>query len=111
MEYAFVSEKSGSTYHGAHASFNVWNPRTEANEFSLSQMWVMSDITSRNTIEAGWTVYPGLDNYQSTGCYDLSCPGFVQTNHKFAIGSTIKPVSTYKGKTFDISILIYKVWW
>ncbi|CAL5373887.1 unnamed protein product [Camellia sinensis] len=128
-EFAFVTE-SGSTYHGAHASFNVWNPRTEANEFSLSQIWVMSDISTRNAIEAGWMVYPGLyrdnqtrffiswtrDNYHITGCYDLSCPGFVQTNHKFAIGSTIKPVSTYKGKTFDISILIYKDnnsgnWW
>ncbi|CAL5373883.1 unnamed protein product [Camellia sinensis] len=52
-------------------------------------------------------VLPG-DNYQSTGCYDLSCPGFVQTNHKIGIGCTIKPVSTYNGQTFVISILIYK---
>ncbi|CAL5375907.1 unnamed protein product [Camellia sinensis] len=128
-EYAFVSE-SGSTYYGAHASFNVWNPKTEANEFSLSQIWVLSEVTTLNTIEAGWMVYPGRyldnqtrffiywtsDNYQSTGCYDLGCPGFVQTNHKFAIGSTITPVSTYNGKTFDISILIFKDnnsgnWW
>ncbi|XP_028082214.1 uncharacterized protein LOC114283553 [Camellia sinensis] len=129
LQYAFVSE-SGSTYYGAHASFNVWNPKTEANEFSLSQIWVLSEVTTLNTIEAGWMVYPGRyldnqtrffiywtsDNYQSTGCYDLGCPGFVQTNHKFAIGSTITPVSTYNGKTFDISILIFKDnnsgnWW
>ncbi|CAL5373889.1 unnamed protein product [Camellia sinensis] len=110
-EYAFVTE-TGSTYYGAHAAFNVWNPKTEANEFSLSQIWVMSDKTTLNTIEAGWMG----DNYQSTGCYDLSCPGFVQTSHKFALGSTIKPVSTYNGKIFAISMLIYKDnntgnWW
>ncbi|CAL5327845.1 unnamed protein product [Camellia sinensis] len=86
-EYAFVTE-TGSTYYGEHGSFNVWNPKKEANEFSLSQIWG--------------------DNYQSTGCYDLSCPGFVQTNHKIGIGCTIKPVSTYNGQTFVISILIYK---
>ncbi|THG08575.1 hypothetical protein TEA_024459 [Camellia sinensis var. sinensis] len=62
-EYAFVSE-SGSTYYGAHTSFNVWNPKTEANEFSLSQIWVISDVTTLNIIEAGWMVNPGryLDN-------------------------------------------------
>ncbi|XP_028082216.1 uncharacterized protein LOC114283555 [Camellia sinensis] len=54
-EYAFVSE-SGSTYYGAHTSFNVWNPKTEANEFSLSQIWVISDVTTLNIIEAGWMV-------------------------------------------------------
>ncbi|XP_028082217.1 uncharacterized protein LOC114283557 [Camellia sinensis] len=102
-KYAFVT-KTGSTYYGEHASFNVWNPKTEANEFCLSQIWVMSDKTTLNTIEAGWMG----DNYQSTGCYDLSCPGFVQTNHKFAIGCTIKPVSTYNEKAFAISMLIYK---
>ncbi|XP_042488831.1 uncharacterized protein LOC122068981 [Macadamia integrifolia] len=104
-------------YLGAHASINVWQPNVRtpapAPEFSLSQIWVISDNSqNRATAEAGWMVFPAFfkdsqtrfflywtdDNYQQTGCYNLNCPGFVQTNKHFALGSVIKPVSTYKEK-------------
>lgn len=56
------------------------------------------------------------DAYQTTGCYNLYCAGFVQTNNKIVIGAAIAPTSIYNGRQYDISILIWKDpkhghWW
>ncbi|CAN6446194.1 unnamed protein product [Victoria cruziana] len=59
-----------------------------------------------------WTT----DAYQTTGCYNLLCSGFVQTNNRIAIGAAISPLSIYGGRQFDISLTIWKdpkrgSWW
>ncbi|XP_043721984.1 uncharacterized protein LOC122669303 [Telopea speciosissima] len=56
------------------------------------------------------------DGYEQTGCYNLQCPGFVQTNKNIYLGSIIKPVSIYNAEQFDITIAIVKDkvsgnWW
>ncbi|KAJ6760759.1 PROTEIN putative (DUF239)-RELATED-RELATED [Salix purpurea] len=54
---------NGDQYFGAKASLNVWSPQvTSENEFSLSQIWVISGSFGNdlNTIEAGWQVSPDL---------------------------------------------------
>ncbi|CBI28587.3 unnamed protein product, partial [Vitis vinifera] len=121
-----VGYVTGDQYYGAKASINVWAPRVANQyEFSLSQMWVISGSfgDDLNTIEAGWQVSPELygdnyprfftywttDAYQATGCYNLLCSGFVQTNNRIAIGAAISPTSSYKGGQFDISLLVWKV--
>ncbi|XP_042500756.1 uncharacterized protein LOC122078724 [Macadamia integrifolia] len=123
----------GDQYFGAKASINVWSPQVANQyEFSLSQMWVISGSfgDDLNTIEAGWQVSPELygdnyprfftywttDAYQATGCYNLLCSGFVQTNNQIAIGAAISPTSSYNGGQFDISLLVWKDpkhgnWW
>ncbi|KAJ6800875.1 uncharacterized protein M6B38_202430 [Iris pallida] len=123
----------GDQFYGAKASLNVWAPNvTYPSEFSLSQIWVISGSfgDDLNTIEAGWQVSPQLygdnsprfftywttDAYQATGCYNLLCSGFIQTNNKIAIGAAVSPSSTYNGGQFDISLLIWKDpkhgnWW
>ncbi|XP_057485494.1 uncharacterized protein LOC130771825 [Actinidia eriantha] len=128
-----VGYVTGDQYYGAKASLNVWAPRVANQyEFSLSQMWVISGSFGNdlNTIEAGWQVSPELygdnyprfftywtsDAYQATGCYNLLCSGFVQTNNKIAIGAAISPTSSYNGGQFDISLLVWKDpkhgnWW
>ncbi|KAI3694187.1 hypothetical protein L1987_77148 [Smallanthus sonchifolius] len=128
-----VGYVSGDQYYGAKASINVWDPKVKDRfEFSLSQMWVISGSfgDDLNTIEAGWQVSPELygdnyprfftywttDAYQATGCYNLLCSGFVQTNNRIAIGAAISPTSSYNGGQFDISLLIWKDpkhgnWW
>ncbi|XP_076889565.1 protein neprosin-like [Bidens hawaiensis] len=128
-----VGYVSGDQYYGAKSSINVWDPKvTDRFEFSLSQMWVISGSfgDDLNTIEAGWQVSPELygdnyprfftywttDAYQATGCYNLLCSGFVQTNNRIAIGAAISPTSSYNGGQFDISLLIWKDpkhgnWW
>ncbi|KAM7269538.1 hypothetical protein ACFE04_025035 [Oxalis oulophora] len=128
-----VGYVSGEKYYGAKASINVWAPSVANQyEFSLSQMWVISGSfgDDLNTIEAGWQVSPELygdsfprfftywtsDAYQATGCYNLLCSGFVQTNSRIAIGAAISPTSYYNGGQFDISLLVWKDpkhgnWW
>ncbi|XVE74995.1 hypothetical protein DITRI_Ditri12bG0062200 [Diplodiscus trichospermus] len=128
-----VGYVSGEEYYGAKASINVWAPRVSNQyEFSLSQLWVISGSfgDDLNTIEAGWQVSPELygdyyprfftywtsDAYQATGCYNLLCSGFVQTNNRIAIGAAISPTSSYNGGQFDISLLVWKDpkhgnWW
>ncbi|XP_020705022.1 uncharacterized protein LOC110115923 [Dendrobium catenatum] len=128
-----VGYVSGDQYYGAKASLNVWTPKVKSSsEFSLSQIWVISGSFGEdlNTIEAGWQVSPELygddyprfftywttDAYQATGCYNLLCSGFIQTNNRIAIGAAIQPTSSFDGGQFDISILVWKDpnqgnWW
>ncbi|RRT40222.1 hypothetical protein B296_00041718, partial [Ensete ventricosum] len=49
------------------------------------------------------------DAYQETGCYNLLCSGFVQTNNKIAIGAAISPTSALNGGQFDIDLLVWKL--
>ncbi|KAF3452382.1 hypothetical protein FNV43_RR02815 [Rhamnella rubrinervis] len=133
-EHAIAYTGTSQDMYGAKATINVWDPSIQVvNEFSLSQIWVLSgsfDGSDLNSIEAGWQVSPELygdsrprlftywtsDSYQATGCYNLLCAGFVQTNSKIAIGAAISPVSSYAANQYDISILIWKDprlgnWW
>ncbi|KAJ4721118.1 Protein of Unknown Function (DUF239) [Melia azedarach] len=133
-EHAIAYTGTSQEVYGARATINVWDPSIQVvNEFSLSQVWILSgsfDGSDLNSIEAGWQVSPELygdsrprlftywtsDSYQATGCYNLLCSGFIQTNSRIAIGAAISPVSTYAGNQFDITILIWKDpklgnWW
>ncbi|KAK7337970.1 hypothetical protein VNO77_18564 [Canavalia gladiata] len=133
-EHAIAYTQSSQEVYGAKATINVWDPSIQVvNEFSLSQIWILSgsfDGSDLNSIEAGWQVSPELygdsrprlftywtsDSYQATGCYNLLCAGFVQTNSRIAIGAAISPISSYDAKQYDITILIWKDprignWW
>ncbi|XP_010034859.2 uncharacterized protein LOC104424189 [Eucalyptus grandis] len=128
-QYAVVYLNSGN-FKGAHATINVWNPVVLDQEASFSQIWLTAGPRETvNTIEAGWRVDPGSspkgaklfiywtgDGYWETGCYNLECPGFVQTSDKIALGVLLQPFSTYGGKQYDITVDIEKNqplerWW
>ncbi|KAM7272315.1 hypothetical protein ACFE04_026978 [Oxalis oulophora] len=122
-------EGSGKHY-GSQSELNVWNPRVEnPNEFSLSQTWIVGG-DGVEIIEAGWHVYPRVngdyltrlfiywtaDGYKQTGCYNLKCPGFVQTNEKITLGGYITPVSSIEGERLSFRLTIWKEpnthnWW
>jgi hypothetical protein len=55
-----------------------------------------------------WVVYKA-DGYQATGCYNIDCPGFVQVNHKIALGSIFHHISSYDGSQYSVGINIYQV--
>ncbi|KAG6603290.1 hypothetical protein SDJN03_03899, partial [Cucurbita argyrosperma subsp. sororia] len=100
-EYA-VGLVSGGQYYGAQASMNVWKPRVNPELYGDNNPRLFTYWTS--------------DAYQATGCYNLLCPGFVQTNRRIAIGAAIAPTSSYNGAQFDISLLVRKDpkngnWW
>ncbi|KAL5697681.1 hypothetical protein ACHQM5_028800 [Ranunculus cassubicifolius] len=122
----------GFSFSGAKADLNVWNPYVEFDdEYSSGQIWLRNgpwyDFES---IESGWMVNPSVygdrrtrlfvywtaDASKETGCFDLTCSGFVQTSDKIALGSAIDPVS-YPGRyQYQITLYIYKDfdtnnWW
>ncbi|CAN6373616.1 unnamed protein product [Urochloa humidicola] len=131
--HAVASASGDNNYYGTKTTINLWQPTIEGNGFSLAQLWITGGSyqgNDLNTIEAGWQVYPGQyhdsntrlfiywtrDAYHQTGCYNLNCPGFIQTNNQIAIGSSISPVSLFGGPQHDIDILIWKDpkggnWW
>lgn len=128
-----IAYVEGDEYYGAKATINVWEPAIQQpNEFSLSQLWILAGSFAEdlNSIEAGWQVSPDLygdnntrlftywtsDAYESTGCYNLLCSGFIQINNEIALGATIFPISSYHGSQYDIDILVWKDpeesnWW
>ncbi|XP_044477006.1 uncharacterized protein LOC123204423 [Mangifera indica] len=133
-EHAIAYTGTSKEVYGSRATINVWDPSIQVvNEFSLSQIWILSgsfEGSDLNSIEAGWQVSPELygdsrprlftywtsDSYQATGCYNLLCAGFIQTNSRIAIGAAISPVSSYANNQYDITILIWKDpkignWW
>ncbi|KAJ4892289.1 hypothetical protein Rs2_32037 [Raphanus sativus] len=128
-EYAVMGAMNG-LYFGTQFLVNIWKPVVQVpGEFSLAQTWLSSgDRTHLNTIEAGLQVYPGkygdsnvrlfvywtADGYQSTGCYNTDCSGFVQRSSLVTVGGAYTTVSEYGGNQYELSMLIWKDggnWW
>jgi len=116
--------------HGGHSFLNVWDPPIGANQiFSMSQHWYTAGSGDNlQTAEVGWQVYPKMynntrpvffiywtaDNYKSLGCYNLTCPAFVQTNSTWAIGGAISPWSVAGGVQKEIEVTFFLTggnWW
>ncbi|XP_074270743.1 protein neprosin-like [Silene latifolia] len=130
-QWALVSADRDGQIQGGHAKINNWRPFVNQEGGSMSQIWIAasSGDNDRETIEVGWMVAPSTgssdskifiywtnDNYQSTGCYNLDCPGFVQTSNTLAIGAKLANISTYGGAQFDIEYDVRKDpksknWW
>jgi hypothetical protein len=109
---------------------NLWSPAVSGKEiFSLSQLWeVGANGSETQTAEAGWQVYPALygikkaalfiywtaDGYINTGCYNLTCAAFVQTNNSVTLGAGFSHYSVKGGTQYEID-LEYKLsggkWW
>ncbi|CAN1168589.1 hypothetical protein LINPERHAP2_LOCUS27891 [Linum perenne] len=81
-EYA-IGLLVGTSMHGATGNINVWQPQVHP-----------SEVTPFNP-EPRVFIYWTSDGYKSKGCYNLDCPGFVQTNSKGVLGSQLQPVSKY----------------
>ncbi|HEX6095572.1 MAG TPA: neprosin family prolyl endopeptidase [Thermoanaerobaculia bacterium] len=110
--YYAVARQHGVAY-GAGADINIWQPAVPANinASSISQLWVVGAADSvTQTAETGWIVYPQkfktsapvlfvywTANSYASGCYNLDCPGFVQTNGNWALGGAIGPISQSGG--------------
>jgi hypothetical protein len=115
---------------GGGSFLNVWDPAIGANQvFALSQHWYVGGSGSGlQTAEVGWQVYPQFygntqpcffiywtaDDYGSTGCYNLSCSAFVQTNKNWALGGALSPWSVSGGPQYEIDFAYYLFqgnWW
>ena len=106
---------------GGNSNLNLWSPAVNTSQgeiFSLSQEWYVGGSgAGTQTAEVGWQNYPGMygsensalfiywtaDNYNRTGCYNLTCPGFVQTNNSWTFGGTFPNYSTKGGMQYEFS--------
>jgi hypothetical protein len=113
--------------HGGTSDLNIWNP---SGDFTLSQQWYVahkSDGTVQ-TAECGNVRYPAgswsdaslfiyrtNNGYASgSGCYNLDCAGFVQTNHTYALGAHWSHYSTQGGDQYSLKYgyqLFEGNWW
>ncbi|EXB66901.1 hypothetical protein L484_019539 [Morus notabilis] len=112
----------GYNYIGAQGDINLWNPHVASpDEYTTAQIWLKAGISDGfESIEAGWVVNPKLygdtqtrlfiywtlDAYKSTGCFDLTCTGFVQTNPKIALGTALGPISSDGGPQYQFTVSI-----
>ncbi len=97
--------------------------------FSLSQQWYVGGSGSGlQTAEVGLQNYPALygsqnsalfiyytaDNYNKTGCYNLTCGAFVQTNGNWHLGGGFSNYSTVGGTQYSVALGFYLYngnWW
>ncbi|KDP34131.1 hypothetical protein JCGZ_07702 [Jatropha curcas] len=122
----------GFSYSGVKGDIKVWNPFVESDdEYSISQVSLKSGPWySFESLQSGWAVNPSVygdrktrlfvywtvDAYKTTGCFDLTCPGFVQTSNEVALGAAIYPISVPFGLPSQITIYIFRDtstnnWW
>ncbi len=124
--YAYGAEAADNI--GGGGTLNVWDPPIGAGQnMSLSQLW-FADQRRQQTVEVGWQVNPGrfgstkpvlfvywtADNYRTTGCYNLTCSGFVQTNGQWALGGALPAWSTAGGQQVELAISVLldqDKWW
>jgi len=129
-KYAIMFQNVNNT--GGSSSLNLWNPtvNTALGELmSLSQEWYVSGSgASTQTAEVGWQVQPNYfrttktvlfiywtaDDYSKTGCYNLTCAGFVQKSNAVTFGAGYTTVSTQGGTQYDVTARYYFYqgnWW
>ncbi|KAL6528770.1 hypothetical protein OROMI_028946 [Orobanche minor] len=127
-----ILHTEGYAYLGGKGDIRVWNPSVESDdEYSTSQVALKSGpYYDFEAIESGWAVNPRVygdrqtrlfvywtaDASKKTGCFDLTCPGFVQTNNEIALGAAICPISNPTGLPYQITLYIHKDpdtsnWW
>ncbi|KAJ4836972.1 hypothetical protein Tsubulata_025282 [Turnera subulata] len=122
----------GFSYSGVKGDIRVWNPQVESDdEYSTSQVSLKSGpYYDFESLEAGWAVNPSVygdrqtrlfvywttDASKTTGCFDVTCPGFVQTSNEIALGAAIYPLSVPFRLPYQITLYIFKDpptgnWW
>ncbi|XP_030452737.1 uncharacterized protein LOC115674486 [Syzygium oleosum] len=121
----------GYNYIGASGDINLWNPSVDLpDDFTTAQIWLLGGPGDKyESVEAGWMVNPKLygdkqtrlfthwtvDASVSTGCFDLTCSGFVQTSSEVALGSALGPISS-EAAQYQISVGLFldpntSNWW
>ncbi|KAL5071722.1 hypothetical protein RYX36_022609 [Vicia faba] len=123
---------TGFRYLGGKGDIRVFSPSVEKDdEYSTAQVSLLNgSYNDYECIESGWAVNPSVygdrktrlfvywtaDGSHETGCFDLTCPGFIQTSNEIALGAAIYPIPTPGGLPYQITIYIYKDlitnnWW
>ncbi|XP_017428932.1 uncharacterized protein LOC108337005 [Vigna angularis] len=122
----------GYRYLGGKADLRVCNPFVEKDdEYSTTQVALLTGPHNDfECVQSGWAVNPSVygdrqtrlfvywtaDGSKKSGCFDLTCPGFIQTSNEIALGAAIYPISIPGDLPYVITIYIFKDpytnnWW
>lgn len=115
---------------GGNSWLNLWSPKVaDSARMSLSQQWYVGGSGSKTqTVEGGWQVaedhydtkkaalfiYWTADDYDDTGCYNLECSGFVQTNNNWYLGGPWNHYSSSGGTQWGFELqwkYFHGNWW
>ncbi|OMO93197.1 hypothetical protein COLO4_17046 [Corchorus olitorius] len=109
-----VGMRKGPTYYGVNGFVTVFNISVNDQQFSSGNLWVQNGPSDHpnqmNIIAAGWAG-------NSSGCFNIQCPGFVSTNPEIGPYYTLgPPASTYGGRQYGTMFTIFqdrktKNWW
>lgn len=103
---------------GGDSWLNLWNPTVADKQMSLSQLWIVGgEGESKQTAEAGWQVYSAdgpearLFIYYTTkgytkdsGCYNVTCSGFVQIANNVYLGRGFDHYSSANGTQWGFNL-------
>lgn len=130
--HTYAHEYQYVTNYGGTSTLSLYRPyvTTGSGEvFSLSQQWYVGGSgAGLQTAEVGIQNYPGkygtensvlfiywtADDYNHTGCYNLDCGTFVQTNGTWSLGAGFANYSTVGGTQYDLKLgfrLYGGNWW
>ena len=128
-KYSFTFQQVNNL--GQTDTLSVWKPYVNTSQgeiFSLAQSWTVGTTPVLQTAEVGWQNYPAFygneysrlfiywtaDGYNKTGCYNLTCPAFVQTGKGWYLGARFKNYSTVGGTQYEFTARYYFYqgnWW
>ncbi|KAL5201430.1 hypothetical protein ABZP36_035784 [Zizania latifolia] len=132
--FAAQSTIPGS-YYGFVVTMDVYGFNLSKGQKTMASIWITNpgdDICyDLNTIWVGWQISPEIygdsnthfftywlrDANQTTGCYDMKCPGFRLANGSaIAPGAIINPVSDVNGGRQKIMLKVFREkstgnWW
>ncbi|XP_068646320.1 protein neprosin-like [Aristolochia californica] len=105
--------------YGTRFALNVWGLQVDKGQFSASNVWILHGC---DFINAGWIVNPDLfgdsksrlfinwtvDCYKKTGCFNMFCPGFVQIDTEFPLGTELRPLSVHNGPQYKVKLDLFK---
>jgi hypothetical protein len=126
--YAFTAQNVNNL--GGNSNLNLWNDYVNNNvgqQMSLSQQWYAGGSPTQ-TAEVGWQAQPSVwgtynsvlfiywtaDGYNNTGCYNLDCGAFTQTNNNWYFGNQFTNYSVLGGTQYQFGAQFYLFqgnWW
>ena len=130
--HSYAHEYQYVTNYGGYAVQSMYNPYVYTGYgeiFSLAQHWyVAGSGAALQTAEIGLQNYPAkygsensalfiywtADDYKNTGCYNLDCGAFVQTNSNWHLGAGFNNYSTVGGAQYELALGFYLYagnWW
>ncbi|CAN8274147.1 unnamed protein product [Cochlearia groenlandica] len=129
--YAASVEYGPSSFTGVKGKLNLWDTQVSPDQYTLSYIAVAGGAQERfSTIFVGWMVNPSRyhmaedhvrlytfwSGHNNPGCYDMTCPGFVQVSKKIPPGVFVTPASIYNGDQYELNLTLYQDrakgdWW